>query len=253
MKPELNPLVAVMSITRVSRRLLSGVRRQFSSNGSRAADYVDASTGLSDSQLHILETAQQFAQAELSPFVAEWDEQKTFPEAALRKAASLGFGGLYVDPNFGGSGLSRSDGLIVVEALAGADTSTTAYLTIHNMVASMLSTHGSEKLKERFLEPLCRMELFASYCLTEPNAGSDAAALSTRATSEGDDYILNGSKAFISGGGRSDVYAVMVRTGAPGPAGISCVLVERGTPGLSFGKQERKLGWNTQPTCAVFL
>ena len=217
------------------------------------ADFTDPVLGLTPDQAQFHDLAKAFARDELAPHVAEWDDKHVFPEDALRKAASLGFGGLYVDPAFGGIGLSRLDGSIIIEALASADTSTTAYLTIHNMVASMIGSYATDDVKRRLLTPLCSMQLFASYCLTEPNAGSDAAALATRAVSDGSDYIINGSKAFISGGGRSDVYAVMVRTGGPGASGISCVLVERGTPGLTFGKQERKLGWNTQPTSAVFL
>lgn len=211
--------------------------------------------GLSASAQEYHAVAKSFADTELAPFASKWDEEHFFPEEALRKAAALGFGGMYVSPDHGGSGLSRADSIPIVEALAGADTSTTAYLTIHNMVAWMVDTFGSEELKGRFLPSLVSMEHFASYCLTEPNAGSDAASLATRAVKDGDDYVLNGSKMFISGGGRSDVYAVMARTGDAGSGanGISCFLVPHPSPGLTFGKQERKLGWRTQPTSAVFF
>jgi alkylation response protein AidB-like acyl-CoA dehydrogenase len=196
----------------------------------------------------------------MAPFAADWDERKHFPADVLRKAAALGFGAMYARPEFGGTGLTRSDALPIVEALAGACTSTAAYLTIHNMCAWMVDTYGGDELRRAYLPSLATMELFSSYCLTEPNAGSDAASLQTRAAKDaGGDYVLNGSKAFISGGGRSDLYLVMARTGgataaaAAGAAGISAFLVPAGSPGLSFGKQEKKLGWNTQPTAAVFF
>jgi alkylation response protein AidB-like acyl-CoA dehydrogenase len=206
---------------------------------------------LSDDQLAFQETARQFAQQEWLPHAPGWDEREEFPEEALRKAAALGFGGIYASEQFGGSGLSRLDATIIFEELATACVSTAAYLSIHNMAAWMIDRFGDAAQRARLLPKLMAMEHFASYCLTEPGSGSDAAALQTRARREGDDYVLNGSKAFISGGGRSDIYVVMVRTGDPGPKGISCIVVENGTPGLSFGKKERKLGWNTQPTAAV--
>lgn len=161
--------------------------------------------------------------------------------------------GIYVNEEVGGSGLSRLDASVIFEALAGGCTSTTAYLTIHNMCAWMIDSFASDELRQKYLPDLCTMNKFASYCLTEPNSGSDAASLSTRATRDGDSFVLNGSKAFISGGGRSDIYLVMARTGEAGAGGISCFLVENGTPGLEFGAQEKKLGWNTQPTAAVIL
>ena len=206
---------------------------------------------LSDEQLAFQETARQFAQQEWLPDAAGWDEREEFPEAALRAAAALGFAGIYVKDEFGGSGLSRLDATIIFEELAAACVSTAAYLSIHNMAAWMIDRFGDAAQRARFLPKLMTMEHFASYCLTEPGSGSDAAALQTRARLDGDHYVLNGSKAFISGGGRSDLYVTMVRTGEPGAKGISCLVVENGTPGLSFGKQEQKLGWHSQPTAMV--
>ena len=208
---------------------------------------------LSEDQQAFQETAQGFARDVLLPGAARWDEDKHFPEDELRQAAALGFAGIYVREDIGGSGLARLDAALIFEELAAADPSTAAYLSIHNMVAWMIDRFGDDGVRERFLPKLVTMEHFASYCLTEPGSGSDAASLSTKAERDGDHYVLNGAKAFISGGGRSEVYAVMVRTGGPGPKGISCLLVEKGTPGLSFGKQEKKLGWNSQPTCQVIF
>jgi alkylation response protein AidB-like acyl-CoA dehydrogenase len=206
---------------------------------------------LSDEQRAFQDTAREFARDEWLPHAPGWDEREEFPEEALRKAAALGFAGIYVGDKFGGSGLSRLDATIIFEELATACVSTAAYLSIHNMAAWMIDCFGDEAQRARFLPKLMNMEHFASYCLTEPGSGSDAAALSTRARRDGDDYVLDGAKAFISGGGRSDLYVTMVRTGEPGPRGISCVVVENDTPGLSFGKQEKKLGWHTQPTATV--
>ncbi len=208
---------------------------------------------LSDEQLAFEETARQFAREEWLPHAPGWDEREEFPEAALRQAAALGFAGIYVRDEFGGSGLSRLDATIIFEELATACVSTAAYLSIHNMAAWMIDRFGNEAQRARLLPKLMSMEHFASYCLTEPNSGSDAAALQTRARRDGDDYVLNGTKAFISGGGRSDLYVVMVRTGEPGPKGISCLVVENGTPGLSFGRPEKKLGWHSQPTTGVMF
>jgi len=187
------------------------------------------------------------------PFAAEWDAKSHFPVDVLRRAAELGFGGLFADPEYGGTGLGRQDGAVIFEALASGCTSTTAYLTIHNMCVWMVDAFGSEELKARFLPQLCSMEHLASYCLTEPGSGSDAASLSTTAVRDGDDYVLNGSKAFISGGGVSDIYIVMVRTGGEGPNGISALVVPKDAPGLAFGKNEEKMGWKSQPTCAVIF
>jgi alkylation response protein AidB-like acyl-CoA dehydrogenase len=208
---------------------------------------------LSEEQRAFEETARNFAREEWAQEASGWDERKEFPVEALRRAAALGFAGITVDPEFGGSGLGRLDATIIMEELATACVSTAAYLSIHNMAAAMIDRFGSKEQRARWLPDLVTMAHFASYCLTEPGSGSDAAALATRAVRDGQDYVLDGTKAFISGGGRSDIYVAMVRTGGPGAKGISCLVVENGTPGLSFGKQERKLGWNTQPTAMVIF
>jgi alkylation response protein AidB-like acyl-CoA dehydrogenase len=210
---------------------------------------------LTADQLQFRSLASDFAENELLPFAAQWDEQKHFPVEVFRKAAKLGFGGIFCGHDVGGSSLTRADGAVIFEALAYADVSTTAYLTIHNMCASLIERFGTEEQRQEFLPELTSMELLSSYCLTEPNSGSDAASLQTTAKrKEGStDYVLNGEKAFISGGGVSDVYLVMARTGEPGPKGISCFLVEKDTKGLSFGRQEDKLGWRSQPTSSVIL
>ncbi|MDB5425114.1 MAG: acyl-CoA dehydrogenase [Phenylobacterium sp.] len=208
---------------------------------------------LTDDQRAIEDAARAFAAAELAPHSARWDEEKHFPVDVLRKAAGLGFAGLYVGEDVGGSALSRLDASIVFEQLSYGDVSTAAFISIHNMSSWMIDRFGSEELRKRYLPRLTTMELIASYCLTEPGSGSDAAALATAARRDGDDYVLNGSKAFISGAGVSDVYVVMARTGGPGPKGISAFVVENGTPGLSFGAQEKKMGWNSQPTAQVNL
>jgi alkylation response protein AidB-like acyl-CoA dehydrogenase len=208
---------------------------------------------LSEEQQAFQETARQFARDEWLPHAPSWDAHEEFPVEALRKAAALGFTGIYVKDEFGGSGLTRLDAALIFEELATACVSTAAYLSIHNMAAWMIDRFGNREQRARFLPRLMTMAHFASYCLTEPGSGSDAAALQTSARRDGDDYILNGTKAFISGGGSSDLYVAMVRTGEPGPRGISCIVIEKGTPGLSFGKKEKKLGWNTQPTAMVIF
>lgn len=185
--------------------------------------------------------------------MAEWDQQEIFPVETMRQAAELGFGAIYAREEFGGTGLSRLDAVIVFEALSQGCVTTTAYISIHNMCAWMIDEFACDELRAAWLPRLATMERLASYCLTEPGAGSDAASLSTSARRDGDHYVLNGSKAFISGGGETDVYVVMCRTGQPGPRGISCLLVEKGAPGLSFGKKEKKMGWNAQPTRAVIF
>ena len=208
---------------------------------------------LTDDQRALTDMVEQFAQNEITPYAKDWDEDHYFPVETLKKAADLGLAAIYVDPEFGGSGLSRLDAALIFEKLATACVSTTAYLSIHNMVAWMIDRYGDSDLKTRYLPRLATMELLASYCLTEANAGSDAASLITHARRDGDHYIINGAKAFISGATASDVYAVMVRTGELGPKGISCILVDKDTPGLSFGKLEQKLGWHSQPTAMVFF
>ena len=206
---------------------------------------------LSEDQRAFQATARQFARGAMMSFAREWDEREIFPVETLRLAAALGFGGIYVKEDVGGSDLSRLDATIIFEELAQGCTSTAAYISIHNMAAWMIDAFGNEEQRARFLPKLCSMEHFASYCLTEPGAGSDAASLTTRARRDGNDYILDGAKAFISGGGTSDVYVCMVRTGGAGPKGISCIVVEKGAPGLSFGAPEKKLGWKSQPTAMV--
>ncbi len=208
---------------------------------------------LTDEQLAFQETARDFARSEWLPHAPGWDAREEFPVDALRAAAALGFAGIYVKDEFGGSGLTRLDAALIFEELATACASTAAYLSIHNMAAWMIDRFGTAAQRARFLPKLMSMEHFASYCLTEPGSGSDAAALATTARRDGDDYVLNGAKAFISGGGSSDIYVAMVRTGESGPKGISCLVVERGAKGLSFGKKEEKLGWHSQPTRAVIF
>jgi hypothetical protein len=208
---------------------------------------------LSDDQQAFQATAREFAQAEMMPRAREWDENEIFPVETLRKAAALGFGGIYVKEDVGGSALTRLDATVIFEELAQGCVSTAAYISIHNMAAWMIDRYAGEAQRRRLLPKLCTMEHFASYCLTEPGAGSDAASLTTRAVRDGDTYVLDGAKAFISGGGVSDVYVVMARTGERGPKGISCLVVEKGTPGLSYGAQEKKLGWKSQPTAMVMF
>jgi alkylation response protein AidB-like acyl-CoA dehydrogenase len=206
---------------------------------------------LSEDQRLIQETARQFAEASFAPNAEKWDAESIFPEDELRAAAELGFAGIYVRDDVGGSGLTRLDAAIIFEELAAGCTSTAAYISIHNMASWMIDQFGSDEQRQKWLPKLTTMEYFASYCLTEPNAGSDAASLRTKATRDGDHYVLNGAKAFISGGGRSDIYVVMARTSDDGAKGISTFVVEAGTPGLSFGAQEKKMGWKSQPTATV--
>jgi alkylation response protein AidB-like acyl-CoA dehydrogenase len=206
---------------------------------------------LTDEQRAFQSTARQFARDEMAPHARGWDENETFPIDALRKAAALGFGGIYVKDDVGGSALTRLDATLIFEELAQGCTSTAAYISIHNMAAWMIDAFAGDQQRKKFLPKLCSMEHFASYCLTEPGAGSDAASLTTKARRDGEHYVLDGAKAFISGGGVSDIYVVMARTGEAGPRGISCIVVEKGTPGLSYGAQEKKLGWKSQPTAMV--
>ncbi len=210
---------------------------------------------LDEEQRLIQETARQFALDHLLPNAAEWDEAKRFPKDVLRKAAALGFAAVYVDAAHGGIGLTRTECALIIEQLAYGCPSTAAYLSIHNMATWMIARFGNDAQRERWVAPLASMDRFAAYCLTEPSSGSDAASLRTRAVRDGDHYVLNGSKAFISGAGEhgADIYVCMVRTGEEGPRGISTLVVEKGTPGMSFGAQERKLGWHSQPTAAVIF
>jgi len=208
---------------------------------------------LTEDQRAIEDAARRFAAEKLAPFAAEWDAKEFFPVETMRQAAALGFASIYVKADVGGSELTRLDAAIIMEELSAGCTSTAAFISIHNMASWMIDRFGSDEQRKRFLPKLTTMERIASYCLTEPGAGSDAANLKTRAAKDGDHYVLNGSKAFISGAGVSDVYVCMVRTGEDGPKGISCIVVEKGTKGLSFGKPERKMGWNSQPTAQVIF
>ncbi|MFZ2314604.1 MAG: acyl-CoA dehydrogenase family protein [Gammaproteobacteria bacterium] len=208
---------------------------------------------LTEEQLAIREMARNFADNEMAPYAAEWDKSYTFPIDTLRKAASLGLAALYVKEDVGGTGLNRLDSTIIFEELATACPSTAAYLSIHNMVGWLIDHYAHNDLRVKWLPKLASMDVFSSYCLTEPSSGSDAASLKTTAIREGDHYVVSGSKAFISGGSVSDVYVCMVRTGDASSQGISCLLIEKDTPGLSFGKHEPKLGWHSQPTTMVFF
>ncbi len=206
---------------------------------------------LDPDQIAVRDMARAFAAETFAPNAIAWDEAKHFPVAEMRQAATLGMGGIFVAEDVGGSALSRLTGALIFEALATGCPTTSAFMSIHNMVAGLIDVFGSNEQRRRWLPKLCSMELVASYCLSEPGAGSDAAALATRAAREGDSYILNGQKQFISGAGASDLYLVMARSGDEGASGISAYLVTGDTPGLSFGANERKMGWNAQPTRAV--
>ena len=206
---------------------------------------------LNDEQRQIQEMARAFTADEITPHAAEWDEKHIFPRETIRKAAELGFGSIYVSEESGGIGLGRLEAALIMEAMAYGDPSTSAFISIHNMAAWMIDRFGSQPVKSRYLPKMITMEQMGSYCLTEPSSGSDAAALKTRAVHDGDHYVVSGSKAFISGGGENEIYVTMVRTGAEGPKGISCLVIEKDMPGVSFGAQERKLGWHSQPTAQV--
>ncbi|MBV9575675.1 MAG: acyl-CoA dehydrogenase family protein [Gammaproteobacteria bacterium] len=208
---------------------------------------------LNEEQSAIRDMVRQFAENEIAPYAAEWDEKHFFPIETFKKAAALGLAALYVRQDVGGTALSRLDSAIIFEELAAACPTTAAYLSIHNMVCWLIDTYAEDNLRHHWLPKLATMEKFSSYCLTEPSAGSDAASLKTTAVREGNDYILNGSKAFICGGSVSDIYVCMVRTGSEGPQGISCVLVEKERAGISFGKKEEKMGWRNLPTTMVFF
>ncbi len=206
---------------------------------------------LTDEQSTIQAMARDFAASEIAPHALRWDEEKHFPVPTLRAAAALGMAAIYVREESGGAGLSRLDAALIFEALAEACPSVAAYISIHNMSAWMIDSYGSDEQRQRWLPGLASMDMLASYALTESGSGSDAAALATKAVRDGDDYVLNGQKQFISGAGVSDLYVTMVRTGGEGPRGISTLVVPRDTPGLTFGANEKKMGWNAQPTRAV--
>jgi len=205
----------------------------------------------SEEQAEIVRMARGFADDRLAPHALSWDQDATLPMDVLRDAAELGLAGIYVGEEHGGSGLTRLEAAMIFEALSTGCPSVAAFLSIHNMCTWMIDSFGSQDMRTAWVPRMCRLDTLASYCLTEPGSGSDAAALRTRAQPDGNHLVLNGSKSFISGGGVSDLYIAMVRTGDPGPNGISAVLVEDGTPGLSFGGREKKMGWNAQPTAQV--
>ena len=206
---------------------------------------------LSSEQTAIFDMAYEFGQEHIAPFARDWEKQGTIPKELWPKVAQLGLGGIYVSDEMGGSGLSRLDATLVFEALAMACPSVSAFLSIHNMCGGMIDRYGDPETRAKWLPRLCQMDLIFSYCLTEPGSGSDAAALRSQATRTNEGYQLNGTKAFISGGGYSDAYIVMARTGAEGPKGISAFILEAGSDGLSYGALEDKMGWRAQPTAQV--
>jgi len=230
----------------VSRRLLS--TRAKTATG---VEIVDPTIGLSSDQAEFYNLARSFADKEMRPFANKWDEEHTLPMDTLKKSAELGFAGMIVKDDVGGSGLSRVDNVTIVEALATGCVGTAAMLTIHNMCAGMIDKFGNEEQRQKYLPDLCAFNMMASYCLTEPGSGSDAGSLSTRAKYDPttDEYVINGGKVFISGAGVSSIYLVMCRTGETAGAGaISCMLIPKDTKGVSFGANERKMGWQVQPT-----
>jgi alkylation response protein AidB-like acyl-CoA dehydrogenase len=208
---------------------------------------------LDEQQIAIQDMARGFAAEQLAPFTKQWDEEKHFPVDTLRDMAQLGFAGIYLKEEHGGAGLSRFEAALIFEALSGGCTSTAAFMTIHNMASWIVDSFGTPEQRAKYVPQLTSMEKIASYCLTEPGSGSDAGAMRSRAVRDGDAYVLNGSKAFISGAGVSDIYVAMVRTGDDGAKGVSCFLIEKGTPGLSFGANEKKMGWHSQPTAQVIF
>jgi alkylation response protein AidB-like acyl-CoA dehydrogenase len=206
---------------------------------------------LTDDQRAIQEAARRFTADRITPFAAEWDEKHIFPRDTIKAAAELGFAAIYVREESGGIGLGRMEAALIMEAMAYGCASTSAFISIHNMAAWMIDCFGDAGLRAKYLPDLVTMDKIASYCLTEPGSGSDAAALKTRAVRDGDHYVVSGSKAFISGAGANDVYVTMVRTGGEGPRGISCLVIDKDMEGVSFGANERKLGWHSQPTAQV--
>lgn len=208
---------------------------------------------LTEDQLAIQDTARKFTADRITPFAAEWDETNHYPVDVWKAAGELGFGAIYVSEESGGIGLGRLEAALIMEAMSYGCAATSAFISIHNMAAWMIDTYGSQELKDRYLPDLVSMDKIASYCLTEPGSGSDAAALKTTARLDGDHYVLNGTKQFISGAGYNDVYVVMVRTGDHKSRGITCLVVDKDTPGVSFGAPEKKLGWNASPTAQVIF
>jgi butyryl-CoA dehydrogenase len=208
---------------------------------------------LNEDQAAVREMAREFAAEKIAPHALRWDEEKHFPVDVMREAATLGMGGIYIKDDVGGSAMTRFDAALIFEALATGCPTTSAFISIHNMASWMIAAYGNDTQRQKWLPKLCAMELIASYCLTEPGAGSDAAALRTRAVREGDRYVLNGQKQFISGAGGTDLLVAMVRTGGDGPGGVSTLVIDGKAPGVSFGANERKMGWNAQPTRAVIF
>jgi acyl-CoA dehydrogenase len=206
---------------------------------------------LTDDQLAIQEMARRFTADAITPHAAEWDEKKHFPRDVVRQAGELGFGAIYISEEMGGIALGRLESALIFEALSYGCPSTAAFISVHNMASWMIDRFGGDEIKQRYLPQLIGMEKLGSYCLTEPSSGSDAAALRTTARLEGDHYVVNGSKQFITGGGVNDFYVTMVRTGDDGAKGISCLVIEKDQEGVSFGANERKLGWNSSPTAQV--
>lgn len=208
---------------------------------------------LTDDQLAIQDMAQRFTADQITPFAGEWDEKHIFPVDTIKASAELGFGAIYVSEESGGIGLGRLEAALIMEAMAYGCPSTSAFISIHNMAAWMIDRFGSQSVKDKYLPDLVAMSKIASYCLTEPSSGSDASALKTTARLDGDHYVLNGTKQFISGAGSNEVYVAMVRTGEDGPKGITCMVIEKDMPGVSFGANEKKLGWHSQPTAQLIL
>jgi alkylation response protein AidB-like acyl-CoA dehydrogenase len=206
---------------------------------------------LTDEQREIQELARRFTADAITPHAAAWDEDYHFPRDVVQAAGALGFGAIYVSEENGGIGLGRLESALIMEAMAYGCPATSALISIHNMAGWMIDSFGSAEVKAKYLPSMVTCDQLASYALTEPNAGSDASSLTTRAVRDGDDYVVTGSKAFISGGGENELYVTMVRTGADGPKGISCLVIEKDMPGVSFGANEKKLGWHAQPTCQV--
>ncbi len=205
---------------------------------------TDRPFDLNEDQRSMQDMVSNFAREKVAPFAVDWDQDRHLPLDVIRQTAELGMGGIYVAEDVGGSALTRLDAAVIFEALATGCPALSAFISIHNMAAWMIDLYGNEEQRQRILPQLTSMEKIASYCLTEPGSGSDAAALKTTAIRDGDCYVLNGTKQFISGAGSNDLYVVMARTGEVGPKGISCFIVEKDTPGLSFGAEEKKMGWH---------
>src|SRR6476469_1972271 len=206
---------------------------------------------LTEDQLAIQEAARRFTADAITPHAAEWDGKHVFPRDTIKAAAELGFAAIYVSEENGGIGLGRLEAALIMEAMAYGCPSTAAFISIHNMASWMLDRFGSAEVKAKYLPSMIAMERMGSYCLTEPSSGSDAAALKAKAVLDGDHYVVSGSKAFISGGGENEVYVTMVRTGEEGPKGISALVIDKDMKGVSFGAQEKKLGWHSQPTAQI--